>query len=276
MVNPALGSAVAGRCPGWELRRPATLSRPLRRPSGRGARLPRSTAASCARGSAALQEHEETLATIMTLEQGKPLAEARREVDYGAGYVELYAEELQREYGDIILPLLRPPHPRHAPPGRRGQHHHALELPHRHDHAQGGACSGHGCTWAQSSPGGAYSALSPGHGGAGHRRGCPEASTTWSWPTRRASGRSCWRATSCASSPSRGSTNIGRKLMAMAAPTIKKLSMELAGAGGSRPSSSSTTPTYKKAVPGAIGTKLRNAGRGVHQRQSVPGPGGYP
>lgn len=42
------------------------------------------------------------LARIMTTEQGKPLAEAREEVRYGANYVEWYAEEAKRVYGDTI------------------------------------------------------------------------------------------------------------------------------------------------------------------------------
>lgn len=47
-------------------------------------------------------EHQDDLATIMTLEQGKPLAEARGEVLYGAAYVEWFAEEAKRVYGDTI------------------------------------------------------------------------------------------------------------------------------------------------------------------------------
>lgn len=42
------------------------------------------------------------LATILTSEMGKPWAEARGEVMYGAGYVEWFAEEAKRIYGDII------------------------------------------------------------------------------------------------------------------------------------------------------------------------------
>lgn len=42
------------------------------------------------------------LATILTAEMGKPWAEARGEVMYGAGYVEWFAEEAKRVYGDII------------------------------------------------------------------------------------------------------------------------------------------------------------------------------
>ncbi len=42
------------------------------------------------------------LARILTAEQGKPLAEARGEIIYGAGFVEWYAEEAKRTYGDVI------------------------------------------------------------------------------------------------------------------------------------------------------------------------------
>ncbi len=47
-------------------------------------------------------EHQDDLAMIMTREQGKPLAEATGEVVYGASYVEWFAEEAKRVYGDII------------------------------------------------------------------------------------------------------------------------------------------------------------------------------
>ena len=47
-------------------------------------------------------ENQEPLALLMTLEQGKPLAEARGEVVYGASYVEWFAEETKRLYGDIL------------------------------------------------------------------------------------------------------------------------------------------------------------------------------
>lgn len=47
-------------------------------------------------------EHADDLARIMTSEQGKPLAEARGEVLYGASFVEWFAEEAKRVYGDII------------------------------------------------------------------------------------------------------------------------------------------------------------------------------
>ncbi|GIX30521.1 MAG: NAD-dependent succinate-semialdehyde dehydrogenase [Porticoccaceae bacterium] len=51
-----------------------------------------------------MMAHQEDLATILTAEQGKTLAEARGEIAYGAAYVEWFAEEAKRVYGDIIPP----------------------------------------------------------------------------------------------------------------------------------------------------------------------------
>jgi succinate-semialdehyde dehydrogenase / glutarate-semialdehyde dehydrogenase len=47
-------------------------------------------------------DHRQDLARIMTMEQGKPLAEAEEEILYGANYIEWYAEEGKRVYGDTI------------------------------------------------------------------------------------------------------------------------------------------------------------------------------
>ncbi len=51
---------------------------------------------------ALLVENADDLATILTLEQGKPLIEARGEIIYGASYLEWYAEEAKRVYGETI------------------------------------------------------------------------------------------------------------------------------------------------------------------------------
>jgi succinate-semialdehyde dehydrogenase/glutarate-semialdehyde dehydrogenase len=45
--------------------------------------------------------NQEDLATIMTLEQGKPLAESRGEIAYGSAFIEWFAEEGRRVYGDV-------------------------------------------------------------------------------------------------------------------------------------------------------------------------------
>ncbi|WP_026106051.1 NAD-dependent succinate-semialdehyde dehydrogenase [Vreelandella jeotgali] len=50
----------------------------------------------------AIMAHQEELAQLMTLEQGKPLAESRGEVAYGASFVEYYAEEAKRIAGDTL------------------------------------------------------------------------------------------------------------------------------------------------------------------------------
>ena len=51
-----------------------------------------------------MMDAQEDLAQILTAEQGKPLAEARGEIAYGASYIEWFAEEGKRIYGDTIQP----------------------------------------------------------------------------------------------------------------------------------------------------------------------------
>ncbi|MQL86333.1 hypothetical protein Taro_018862 [Colocasia esculenta] len=53
-----------------------------------------------------INAHKEDLALLITLEQGKPLKEALGEVAYGASFIEFFAEEGKRVYGDIIPPTL--------------------------------------------------------------------------------------------------------------------------------------------------------------------------
>ncbi|MCX7147589.1 MAG: NAD-dependent succinate-semialdehyde dehydrogenase [Sulfuritalea sp.] len=49
-----------------------------------------------------MMENQEDLARLMTLEQGKPLAEARGEIAYAASFIEWFAEEARRVYGEVI------------------------------------------------------------------------------------------------------------------------------------------------------------------------------
>ena len=49
-----------------------------------------------------MMSHQEDLAKLMTAEQGKPLAESRGEIAYAAAYVEWFAEEAKRAYGEVI------------------------------------------------------------------------------------------------------------------------------------------------------------------------------
>ena len=49
-----------------------------------------------------MMEHQDDLGTILTAEQGKPLAEAKGEIAYGASFIEFFGEEAKRIYGDTI------------------------------------------------------------------------------------------------------------------------------------------------------------------------------
>src|SRR5690606_17034339 len=54
-----------------------------------------------------MTEHAQDLAVIMTAEQGKPLSESRGEIAYGAAFLEWFAEEGKRAYGDVIPTFAR-------------------------------------------------------------------------------------------------------------------------------------------------------------------------
>ena len=49
-----------------------------------------------------MMENQDDLGTILTAEQGKPLAEAKGEIAYGASFIEFFAEEAKRVYGEMI------------------------------------------------------------------------------------------------------------------------------------------------------------------------------
>jgi succinate-semialdehyde dehydrogenase/glutarate-semialdehyde dehydrogenase len=66
------------------------------------AQTARDRAAVMKRLHALILQHQEDLAIIMTAEQGKPLAEARGEIGYAAAFIEWFAEEARRVYGDVI------------------------------------------------------------------------------------------------------------------------------------------------------------------------------
>ncbi len=56
---------------------------------------------------AKVMEHKEDLARLISLEEGKPLAESRTEVAYGASFIEWFSEEAKRAYGEIIPETVR-------------------------------------------------------------------------------------------------------------------------------------------------------------------------
>ncbi|MDH4013407.1 MAG: aldehyde dehydrogenase family protein, partial [Chromatiales bacterium] len=102
VANPATGAAVASvaNCGRSETR--AAIAAAARALPEWRARTASDRAACLQRWHRLILEHQEDLARLMTAEQGKPLAEARGEVAYGAAFVEWFAEEGKRIYGDVI------------------------------------------------------------------------------------------------------------------------------------------------------------------------------
>ena len=102
VLNPATGETVAAvaRCGQAETRRAIEAAQRAHLDWRRRAAGERSAA--LRRWFELMMAHQEDLARIMTLEQGKPLAESRGEIAYGASYIEWFAEEAKRVYGDTI------------------------------------------------------------------------------------------------------------------------------------------------------------------------------
>jgi succinate-semialdehyde dehydrogenase/glutarate-semialdehyde dehydrogenase len=210
---------------------------------------------------ALLVQHADDLARIMTAEQGKPLAEARGEVVYGASFVEWFAEEAKRIYGETI------------PSTDNNKRYVILKQPI-------GVCAAitpwnfpiamitrkvapalaAGCTViikpAEQTP---LSALA-----------CAELAQRAGMPpgvlnilTGDADSSIAIGNVLCASDTVRhlsftGSTEVGRILMKQCAPTIKKLSLEL---GGNAPFIVFDDADIDSAVEGAMISKYRNAGQ---------------
>ncbi len=102
VINPATGITVAevARCGGAETRQAILAAERAQRDWQR--RTARERAEALQAMFRLMLAHQEDLARILTIEQGKPLAEARVEIAYGASYFEWFAEEAKRIYGDVI------------------------------------------------------------------------------------------------------------------------------------------------------------------------------
>ncbi len=199
------------------------------------------------------------LAAIMTAEQGKPLAEARGEIAYGASFVEWFAEEAKRTYGDVI--------PQH----QNGKRILVIRqpvgvvaaitpwnFPNAMITRKAAPALAAGCTIvvkpAKLTP---FSALAMGE--LATRAGIPAG--VFNVVTGRKSGEI---GTEMTESPIvrkvtfTGSTEIGKVLMRQSASTVKKISLEL---GGNAPLIVFDDADVEKAVEGAIACKFRNAGQ---------------
>ena len=92
-----------------------------------------------------IRERVDEIGAVMTAEQGKPLAEARGEVEYAASFFEWFAGEAERVYGQVVPPMKADePRARAAPGRRRHRRDHAVELPRRDDDPQARPGDGRG------------------------------------------------------------------------------------------------------------------------------------
>jgi succinate-semialdehyde dehydrogenase/glutarate-semialdehyde dehydrogenase len=198
------------------------------------------------------------LAVLMTAEQGKPLAEAKGEVAYAASFIEWFAEEARRVYGDVIpghqadkrLIVLRQPigvvaaiTPWNFP---------AAMITRKAGPALAAGCT-FVCKPAMLTP---YSALAMAE--LAHRAGIPKGVFSVVTGSATALGAEMTSNPIVRKLTFTGSTEIGKKLMAQCAGTLKKVSLEL---GGNAPFIVFDDADLDAAVQGAIASKYRNTGQ---------------
>lgn len=205
-----------------------------------------------------IMENQEDLAKIMTQEQGKPLAEARGEIAYAASYVEWFAEEAKRVYGDII-----PSHRQDTrilvlkePVGVVGTIT-PWNFPAAMLARKVAPALAVGCTVvskpAELTP---YSALALYT--LAEKAGLPKGVWNIVVGDFVSIGQELTENPIVKKISFTGSTKTGSLLMAQSAPTIKKLSLEL---GGNAPFIVFEDADLKEAVKGAILSKYRNTGQ---------------
>ncbi|MGP8033444.1 MAG: NADP-dependent succinate-semialdehyde dehydrogenase [Steroidobacteraceae bacterium] len=205
-----------------------------------------------------IMANQEDLATLMTAEQGKPLAESKGEIAYGAAFIEWFAEEGKRLYGDVIPPhqsdkrilVLRQPigvvaaiTPWNFPAAMITR--------------KVGPALAAGCTVvvkpASQTP---YSALAL--AALALRAGLPSGVLNIVTGEAGAIGGEMTSNPTVRKLSFTGSTAIGKKLMAQCSSTVKKLSLEL---GGNAPFIVFDDADLDAAVAGAIASKYRNTGQ---------------
>ena len=203
-------------------------------------------------------EHQEDLAIIMTAEQGKPLAESRGEILYGASFIEWFAEEGKRAYGDVIPSTLGD---RRIVVTKEPVGVVACITPWNFPNAmitrKAGPALAAGCTVvarpASATP---YSALALGE--LATRAGIPPGVfNVITGPSRETGGELTGNPIVRKLSFT-GSTEVGKLLLEQCAGTVKKVSMEL---GGNAPFIVFDDADVDAAVEGAIASKYRNAGQ---------------
>jgi succinate-semialdehyde dehydrogenase/glutarate-semialdehyde dehydrogenase len=203
-------------------------------------------------------EHADDLAAIMTAEQGKPLAEARGEVIYGASFVEFYAEEAKRVYGETIP---APMNDRRLLVIRQPVGVVAAITPWNFPNAmitrKAAPALAAGCTFvckpASETP---LSALAL--AALAEEAGMPPGVFNIITGEARAIGAEMTSSPDVRLITFTGSTPIGKLLMKQSADTVKKVSLEL---GGNAPFIVFDDADLDAAVTGALASKYRNAGQ---------------
>jgi succinate-semialdehyde dehydrogenase / glutarate-semialdehyde dehydrogenase len=205
-----------------------------------------------------MMKHQEDLARIMTAEQGKPLTESRGEIAYAASFIQWFAEEGKRLYGDVIpshqansrIVILKEPvgvcaaiTPWNFPAAMITR--------------KAGPALAAGCTMivkpASQTP---LSALALAE--LGHRAGLPPGVFNVITGASEPIGKELTSNAIVRKLTFTGSTQVGKLLMAQCADTVKKVSLEL---GGNAPFIVFEDADLEQAVAGAILCKFRNSGQ---------------
>lgn len=203
-------------------------------------------------------ENQDDLALIMTLEQGKPLAEARGEIAYAASFIEWFAEEGKRAYGNTIpspssssrLMVIKQPigvcaaiTPWNFPAAMITR--------------KAGAALAAGCSMvikpASATPFSALALML-----LAQRAGVPDGVLSVLTGSASAIGGELTSNSLVRKLSFTGSTDVGRNLLRQCADDIKKVSLEL---GGNAPFIVFNDADIDAAVSGAIAAKFRNAGQ---------------
>ncbi|WP_371227251.1 NADP-dependent succinate-semialdehyde dehydrogenase [Pseudomonas sp. QE6] len=203
-------------------------------------------------------ENQDDLARLMTIEQGKPLAEAKGEIAYAASFLEWFGEEAKRVYGDMI--------PGHQPDKRLMVIKQPIgvtaaitpwNFPSAMITRKAGPALAAGCTMvlkpALQTP---YSALALAE--LAERAGIPKGVFSVVTGNAGAIGGELTGNPIVRKLTFTGSTEIGRQLMAECAKDIKKVSLEL---GGNAPFIVFDDADLDAAVEGALVSKYRNNGQ---------------
>lgn len=205
-----------------------------------------------------IMQNQDDLGEILTLEQGKPLAEARGEIAYGASFIEWFAEEARRVYGDIV--------PGHQPDKRILVMKQPVgvvaaitpwNFPHAMITRKAGPALAAGCAMvlkpASQTP---FSAIALAV--LAERAGLPKGIFSVVTGSARAIGGEMTANAIVRKLTFTGSTEVGAELMRQSAGTIKKLGLEL---GGNAPFVVFDDADLEAAVEGALVAKFRNNGQ---------------